>query len=808
MAISLTPIEVTDNFQVWLDRTNEIIAELAQRVVTASPAGNTTTGNSILIGNFTANNLTANVVSGVMTAFASRASEIRQVSGNTAPIAVIDQLLLSNANTTPLRLVSATGPKIKIDNTNHYWDFGANSGAANTSFVFQFNGTTVGSISHEGLATLSAGIRANGNVAIGSGVVTSANGAAATPAYSFVADPDTGMFLTSANVLSFATGGVERARFGADGIQTNYAATRSANGVVGAPGIAFTSDIDSGFFLAADGQVALATAGTERVRFNSANVDFTAVGPATSLNFSGYVDLNTGHAQGIRVGRAGVASKITMLQANTTTTLIQLAAGDTGFETAGQIRVFNALGSSYPSYSFIGDTNTGIDNPAVDTIALSVGGLYNFTANTTRLASNVGLTFGSNTATTANTITRHLDLWGGIYGFNVTGGTLNAVVPSNGNLNFVTSNTAAIAGQIVMNDGDGLLRIGQGTVAAPSISFYDDPNTGLFNPAADVTAIAAAGIERFRIGTSFARFAHPVYALNFIGDAGAQFMAPADSAAGPGFTWTSDPTTGMYHDTTSSIAFATAGAARCTINAAGLQMYSGARIIAETGTAALPSITNLSDTNTGLYYAGPDLLGISAGGAAAMYVGSSYSRTLAEHRFFSGDQTSPGINWSSKPNTGFALNTYTYAVHNGAWCGRFEEYLDNTSGYTFQTRGAADARYVNESSQRYKDQIGIVPEAALKAKLLAAFDAFDLTSWVWGGELTEKNIKRGTQGIGLIAEAVEEYLPEAVKYSYKSDADGEDTTEKQANALDPMPIIAAMIEKIRELEARLNAAGA
>lgn len=803
MAIGLTPIEITDNFQVWLDRTNEIITELSQRVVTASPAGNTTTGNATIIGNVAANNFSANVVSGTVTAFTSRASEIRQVSGNTAPIAVIDQLLLSNANTTPMRLVSATGPKIKIDNTNHYWDFGANSGLANTSFVFQFNGTTVGSISHEGLATLSAGITANGNVNIGSGKFLAANGVVVTPAYSFVGDPNSGIYSVAADTVGISAGGALRAQANTTAL-TSFVLTRTANGTVSTPGYGFTSDVDSGFFLAAVGQVALATAGAERARFSGANIDLTS----TALNFATFGDFNTGTNTGIRIGRSAPFSRVTMFQANTTTPLIQLIADEVGSNTAGQIRVTNALGATYPAYSFGGDTNTGIDNPLGDTIALSLGGLYNFTANTTRLASNVGLAFGSTTAASANNLTRHLDLWGGTYGFNVTSGSLNAVLPTTAYLRFVTSNTADICMEFAMDNGDGKIRVGAANAAFPAYSFIDDTNTGIFNPAADVTAISVGGVERFRIGTSFARFVHPVYALNFIGDAGAQFMAPDDSAAGPGFTWASDPNTGMYRNAADSIAFATAGTARCTINAAGLQMHSDARIIAETGTAALPSVTNISDTNTGLYYAGADLLGISAGGAAAMYVGSSYSRTLAEHRFFPGDQTSPGINWSSKTNTGFALNTYTYAVHNGAWCGRFEPYLDVASGYTFITRGSGDARYVNESSQRYKDQIGIVPEAALKAKLLTAFDAFDLTSWVWGGELTEKNIKRGTQGIGLIAEAVEGYLPEAVKYTYKSDADGEDTTEKQANALDPMPIIAAMIEKIRELEARLNAAGA
>lgn len=41
--------------------------------------------------------------------------------------------------------------------------------------------------------------------------------------------------------------------------------------------------------------------------------------------------------------------------------------------------------------------------------------------------------------------------------------------------------------------------IGIGSVAAPSISFYDDDNTGLWSPAADTLAISTAGSERLRV---------------------------------------------------------------------------------------------------------------------------------------------------------------------------------------------------------------------------------------------------------------------------------------------------------------------
>jgi hypothetical protein len=50
-----------------------------------------------------------------------------------------------------------------------------------------------------------------------SGTVLAPNGSAVTPAYSFVSDPNTGIFGNSLDVLGFATAGVERLRVGATG---------------------------------------------------------------------------------------------------------------------------------------------------------------------------------------------------------------------------------------------------------------------------------------------------------------------------------------------------------------------------------------------------------------------------------------------------------------------------------------------------------------------------------------------------------------------------------------------------------------
>ena len=52
-------VTTTQTFQSWLDKTNDIVQLLETDVMTASALGDSTTGNSTLVGTFTANNVIA-----------------------------------------------------------------------------------------------------------------------------------------------------------------------------------------------------------------------------------------------------------------------------------------------------------------------------------------------------------------------------------------------------------------------------------------------------------------------------------------------------------------------------------------------------------------------------------------------------------------------------------------------------------------------------------------------------------------------------------------------------------------------------
>ena len=200
------------------------------------------------------------------------------------------------------------------------------------------------------------------------------------------------------------------------------------DGTAAAPGLAFTSDLNTGLFRVGADQVAISTGGTSRLAVSTTAVSSTlavdvplgAVG-TPSLTFTG--DLNTGiyspGADQVAITTGGTAR----LNADTAAVTSTLPV----------VHPLGAVGT--PSITFTGDLNTGIWSPAADTIAFSEGG-----AEAMRIDSSSRLLVGtSSTSATCNTL---LQATGG------TGGTLilsrNAATPADGeDLGFISFNDSS-----------------------------------------------------------------------------------------------------------------------------------------------------------------------------------------------------------------------------------------------------------------------------------------------------------------------------------------------------------------------------
>jgi hypothetical protein len=124
-----------------------------------------------------------------------------------------------------------------------------------------------------------------------------------------------------------------------------------------------------------------------------------------------------------------------------------------------------------------------------------------------------------------------------------------------------------------------------GTAAAPSLYFKDSfTDTGLFSAGTDQVNIATAGVERVEWGTSEVVF----------NDSGENYDFRVEG------------------DTRPNLLLVDASADSVGVDGT-LKVTNGVAELAD-GTAAAPSLTFGSDTNTGIYRVGADTLGLAAGG--------------------------------------------------------------------------------------------------------------------------------------------------------------------------------------------------
>lgn len=149
---------------------------------------------------------------------------------------------------------------------------------------------------------------------------------------------------------------------------------------------------------------------------------------------------------------------------------------------------------------------------------------------------------------------------------------------------------------------------GAGTAAAPGLFVTGDTNTGLYSPGADQLSISTGGTERLRV------------------DGTGQLEAVSlGSAAAPTFSFTTDPNTGIYSPGADQLSIATGGTERLRVDSAG---QIGAISL---GTAAAPTFSFTTDPNTGIYSPGADQIGIATGGTGRLTIDASGNATFGSN---------------------------------------------------------------------------------------------------------------------------------------------------------------------------------
>jgi hypothetical protein len=115
------------------------------------------------------------------------------------------------------------------------------------------------------------------------------------------------------------------------------------------------------------------------------------------------------------------------------------------------------------------------------------------------------------------------------------------------------------------------------------------------------------------------------------------------------------------------------------------------------GNATLPSLSFISDTNSGLFRSGEDTISISTGGNSRLVVANGYVRSVSNHRLPDGSAAGPALTFHSETNIGFyrSASNQISASTNGVERFRI---TNTTIGVTITGTEAAPSLNINQSN--------------------------------------------------------------------------------------------------------------
>ena len=351
-----------------------------------------------------------------------------------------------------------------------------------------------------------------------------------------------------------------------------------ADGTVGAPSITFAADTNTGIYRITTDSLGLTTGGVLNTSFTTTGVDIAgslAVGSGAGVSTSTAINVvETYSADAARYGYLGLF---------TVDNTVAMTAARNHFAS------LNRVTSNLQNASAFAATTRGAQNEALSGTAggSSTAGLGEFTGSynlanfqssdaTYKYASTVQGAYNYGVTTGASTIT---DLIRGSHNLAASSGTTSAVTTAQG----VTSRVqATTAGSSITN---GYLFFGDYSVSGTITNRYgiviSTPSAynffaGGFQVGGTMQTAGSTGIPGLGVGVAPSGTAGTIVTSASI-TAGTQFLAPtADTVTAPGYSWTGDTNTGIFHPAADEIAITTAGTERVRVNASGAIGLAGA----------------------------------------------------------------------------------------------------------------------------------------------------------------------------------------------------------------------------------------
>ena len=536
------------------------------------------------------------------------------------------------------------------------------------------------------------------------------------------------------------------------------------------------------------------TAGNQNTSGNAATAT-TAVttsgnaGSATVLQTARTVALSgaaTGTATSFN-GSANITIPVTSLNAPNLSGVVPNASisgsytGMTNLTGSGTVDFAKFLGNAadtalLPSFSWTGDTNTGIYQPAADQMGFSTAGVLRLTLSTTALTSTLNIaapTFSGSGASLTS-----------LNGSNITTGTVAAARVAT-----LNQNTTGSSGSTTGN-----------AATATALQTARTINGVSFNGTANIT-VADSTKAPTASPTFTGTVTSPTFNASSTTNGGFQGI-DADTALLPSFTWTSDQNTGMWHAAADAIGFTTAGVNRITINSAGisgagagLTGLNGSNI--STGTVAAARVATLNQSTTGnattatRFQTARTINGVSFNGTANITVADSTKAPTASPTF-TGTVSSPTFNATSVTSGGFQgidadtitapSFTWTSDLDTGMWHAGVNQIGFSTGGVNRFTIDASGNVTATGNVTAYSD-------VRLKSNIQTIESGLDKVCAMRGVTFE----KDGAAGLGVIAQEVEQVIPEVVF----TDAEGMKSVA-YAN------LVGVLIEAIKELKDKVE----
>jgi len=458
-------------------------------------------------------------------------------------------------------------------------------------------------------------------------------GSAPSPGMYVQGDPNTGFFSGGADTLSIAAGGTEILRSTTTQVLANV-------GSVGSPSYSFVSSPTSGLYSPGVNSVALATNGISRLSMDTAAI--TASLPLTipngtagapSLNFSSSTTTGLYSSTPNVLGFAASGSEKATLSSSALTSLVPVL-GVTGT-------------AASPSFSFSSDTNSGIYSSASDEIGVSTGGTQRLNISSNSLVGSIQLLFGNGTATDP-TYSYSSDPKTGI--FLSAAKTLGISTDGTSRITVSDSNLTSTLPFLLP----------AGTVGVPSYSFTDDPTSGNYFTGG-VLRTAIGGVNILNVGSTSV-------------DSTVPYRGATGTAGTPTFSFTSQPTIGMYASGANTLGFSTDGTERLALSKTALT--STVQILNSNGSTTAPSYSFSSSTGTGMFSDALNTLKFSAGSTNFMTATSTEVTLAVPIEEDAGSAAAPSYSFSTASDTGMYLSGTSL----GFAVGGTQKGLLNTSG--------------------------------------------------------------------------------------------------------------------------------